>query len=65
MRALRVDETKVTSRNAFTGIPFALESEKESENDKRTHFQYYPRILDLSVKPQTPNATCMWFSGLF
>ena len=31
--ALRVNETKVTLRNAFIDNIFALESEKESKND--------------------------------
>ena len=35
---LRLNEIKVTLRNAFIGNPFALESEKESKNDKRTFF---------------------------
>ena len=36
VRALRVNETKVTLRNAFIGNLFALKSEKESKNDERT-----------------------------
>ena len=51
LRALRVNETKVTLRNAFIDNLFALESKKESENDERTLFQDCPRILDLSVNP--------------
>ena len=33
MRALRVNESKLTSRNAFIANFFALESEKESKYD--------------------------------
>ena len=51
MRALRVNETKVTSRNAFIDNIFALESEKESRNDERTLFGDYLRIFDLAVNP--------------
>ena len=51
MYALRVSETKVTTRNAFIDNIFALESEKESKNDERTLFEDYPRILDLAVNP--------------
>ena len=36
--ALRVNEAKVTWRNAFIDNRFALESEKESKNDKKTLF---------------------------
>ena len=38
VRILRVNETTVTSRNAFTDNLFALESERESKNSKRTLF---------------------------
>ena len=38
VRALRVNETKVTLRNAFTDNLFALENEKESKNHERTLF---------------------------
>ena len=51
MRALRVNETKVTLRNAFIDNIFALESEKESKNDERNLFGDYPQILDLAVNP--------------
>ena len=33
-----VNETKATSRNAFINNVFALKSEKESRNDKKTLF---------------------------
>ena len=57
MRALRVNETKVISRNAFIDNLFALEREKESKNDERTLFRDFPRILDLSLtlRPRTPH----------
>ena len=51
VRALRVNETKATLRNAFIDILFALESEIESKNDKRTLFRDCPRILHLSINP--------------
>ena len=50
-RALRVNETKATSRNAFIGNRFALESKKESKNEERTIFRDCPQILQLSVNP--------------
>ena len=53
LRALRINETKVTSKNAFIDNLFALESEKESKNDERTLFPDCPRILDLSVSPES------------
>ena len=36
---LRVNETKLTSRNAFIENIFALEIEEESKNDKRSFFR--------------------------
>ena len=36
MRALRVNQTKITSRNGFIANVFALKSDKESRNDKKT-----------------------------
>ena len=51
MRALRVNETKVSSRNAFIEIFFSLELEKESKNDKGYFFGDNPLIFDLHVKP--------------
>ena len=36
--ALRVNETKVTLRNAFIDNLFALESQKEPKNNERTLF---------------------------
>ena len=67
MRAVRVNETKVTSRNAFLVNPFALVSEKESknDNDEKTLVQDYLWSLDLSLNLYAPNTTYMRFSGLF
>ena len=65
MRTLRVNETKVTSRNTFIDNFFALKSEEERKNDERTFFSDYPQILDLAVNPETANLTYMWFPGLF
>ena len=38
MRALTLNATDVTSRNAFIDNVFTLESEKESKNDGNTFF---------------------------
>ena len=38
MSALRVNETKVTSKNVFIVNLFALKSEKEPKNKERTLF---------------------------
>ena len=38
MHALRVNETKVTWRNAFADNYFALKSEKESKSNEKTLF---------------------------
>ena len=62
VRDLRVNETKLTSRNTFIVILFALESKKVSKNEKSTLFWDYPRSLDLSVNLYPPNATYMRFS---
>ena len=35
---LKVNETKLTSRNAFTDTRFAIEREKELKKDERTLF---------------------------
>ena len=51
MRTPRVNETKVTSKNAFTENVFTFESEKETKNEKRNFFSDYPEILDLAVNP--------------
>ena len=65
MRSSKVIETKVSSRNAFISNHFALESEKESEKNNQNFFEDCLQILDLPVNPYNPNATYMWFSGLF
>ena len=64
MRAVRVNETKVISRNAFIDNLFLLKSEKETKNHEATLFRDCPRMLDLSVNFWTPNVASMWFSGL-
>ena len=64
MHALGVNETKVTSRNAFIDNLFPLESGKESENDKTIHFSDYAQIFDLVDNPETTNTTYMWFLEL-
>ena len=67
MRAVRVNETKVTSRNAFLVNLFALVSEKESQNDndEKTLVRDYLWSLDLSLNLYASNTTYMRFSGLF
>ena len=57
MRTLRVNQPKVTLRNAFIDNVFALEKDKESRNDENIFFWDYPRILDLAVNPYTANAS--------
>ena len=51
MVALRVNEANLTSTNAFIVNLFALESKKESNNDKRTLLWDCPQSLDLSLNP--------------
>ena len=51
MRALRVNEIKVTLTSIFIDNLFALESEKESENYERFHFRDFLQILDQTVNP--------------
>ena len=47
LRALRVNETELSSRNNFIDNIFALENEKELKNDERTLFWYSPQSFDL------------------
>ena len=49
VRALSVNEIKVTSRNGFIDNIFALESKIELNNDKATLFWDYPWILDMAI----------------
>ena len=51
MSALSVNETKLTSTNAFIVNFFTLESKKRPINNERTFFWDYPRGLDLSLNP--------------
>ena len=64
MRNLRVNETKVTSRKAFTVNLFASESKQKSKNKKMTFFADFSQIPDLSVSPLASNATFVWFLRL-
>ena len=50
VRVLRVNETKVTSRNALIDNHFTLKSNKETKIDERTLFSDFSWILDLPVK---------------
>ena len=51
MRALKVKENKLTSRNDFIVNLFALESESESAFDQKTLYWDSSQILDLSLNP--------------
>ena len=51
LRALRVNETKPFSRNAFNLDPFPWGGEKESKYDERTLFWGSLQKLDQSVNP--------------
>ena len=64
VRVLRVNETKLPSRNVFIVHFFALESEKPSRNDERTLFWNSSRTLDLSLNPQPPNDAISQYPGL-
>ena len=63
LHTIRINETKVTSGNAFIANVFALESATESKKYKKSFFQDFPRIFCLSVYPYTMNATYKWCSG--
>ena len=65
VRALRINETKVTSRNTAIVNLFVLGNEKESKMTKGPSFRTACEGLDVSVNPQAPNGTYMWFSRLF
>ena len=65
VRAVRVNETKVTLRNAFLFNAFILRSKKNKKNDKRIFFWDCSWSVDLSLKPQPPNATYMSFLDYF
>ena len=49
MHALRVNRTKITSRNAFTVKHFALASEIQSKTDKKIIFYDLLHGLGLSL----------------
>ena len=51
MQSLRVNETKLTLRNAFILDAFALGGEKESKYNESTLFWGSVQKLDLSVNP--------------
>ena len=63
--AVRVNETKLTSRNVFIVNLLALGSEKESENDQMALFWDCTRALDLSLNTQRLKTTYIRFLGLF
>ena len=52
MRALRANETKITSRNTFIVKLFALESVKESKNEERTPFETARGFLTCPLKKE-------------
>ena len=63
--SLRVNETKLTLRNAFNLDLFALRGKKDSKYDKRTLFLGSLQKPDLSVNPQPPKHAYTRFSGHF
>ena len=65
LRAVRVKETKVSSRKVYIDIPFTLSSEKESKINKKKFLRDYPEILGLAIDPYTENVTCMLSPALF
>ena len=50
MHGLKVNKTKLTSKNTFIVNLFALENEKQSKKDERTLFWDSLQRLDLSIK---------------
>ena len=52
-----VNETKVTSRNAFSEYVFVLESDKDSKNGKITSFETARGLLTslLTFRPRMPH----------
>ena len=63
MRAVRVNETKFISRNAFIDNLFPLKSEKEAKRDEATLFETARGFLTCLL-PLDTESTSMWFSGL-
>ena len=61
----KVNETKLTLRNAFNLDLFALGGGKESKYDKRSLFWGSLQKLDLSVNPYPPKHAYTRFSGPF
>ena len=53
---VKVNKTKVTSKNAFLGTLFELEM---------TVFRDCPRMLDWSLNPWTTKEKYIWFCGVF
>ena len=65
VHVLRVNETKLTSRNAFILHLFALGGENEPKFGERSLFWSFLQKLALSVNTQPPKDAYMRFSGLF
>ena len=62
--ALRVNETKLISRNASMINLFKLESKEELKNDERNLFSDSPRSFDPTLNTQPTNDAYQCFSGL-
>ena len=65
MPRLRVNETKITLRNAFILDLFTLGGEKESKYNEKTPFWGSLQKLDLSVNPQPSKNAYTRLSRLF
>ena len=59
MFALRVDETKVSSRKAFIGNLLELKSGEKSENNNSNFIREYPQIIDQCISLYPANSTYM------
>ena len=51
VHTLRVNETKITSENAFNGDHFKTEGNQESGHNKNTLFRVYFQIFDPCFNP--------------
>ena len=51
MHTLRVNETKITSENAFSGDHFKTEGNQESGHNENTLFWVYFQIFDPCFNP--------------
>ena len=65
MRTLKVNETKVTSPNAFIDNIFALESEKESKKEERILYLDHTGLLTLLLTVGMRRPHICGFLGCF